>query len=50
MIRADKEGKAQLDEVFGVAQKVISLDSLGELVALRDSIKLIERPEGDIDG
>jgi hypothetical protein len=48
MIRADVEGKAKLDEIFAVAQKVISLDSLAELVTLRDSIKLI--PEGDIDG
>jgi len=48
MIKADKEGKAQLDELFGVAQKVVSLDSLAELVKLRGSIELI--PEGDIDG
>jgi len=48
MIRADKAGKAQLDEIFAVAQKVISLDSLPELVTLRESIQLI--PEGDIDG
>jgi len=48
VIKVNEEGKAQLDEIFGVVQKVITLDALAELVKLRDSIELI--PEGDIDG